>query len=59
VEQLIESKNKGKAAPKPEKARRLAPVVDLMSALKQSLATKGKTGGASGASKAKRLKKTA
>jgi len=58
VEQLIESKNKGKPAPKPEKARRLAPVVDLMSALKKSLADK-KSGGVSGASKAKKLKKTA
>ena len=37
VEQLIESKNHGKPAPKTEKARRLAPVVDLMSALKKSL----------------------
>jgi DNA end-binding protein Ku len=59
VEQLIESKSKGKPAPKPEKTPRLAPVVDLMTALKQSLATKSKAGGASGASKAKRLKKTA
>jgi DNA end-binding protein Ku len=59
VEQLIESKNKGKPAPKTEKAPRLAPVVDLMSALKQSLAAKKKSGGFAGASKAKKLKKTA
>jgi len=38
VEQLIESKPKGKPAPKEEKVQRLAPVVDLMSALKKSLA---------------------
>jgi DNA end-binding protein Ku len=38
VEQLVESKSKGKPAPKADKVRRLAPVVDLMSALKKSLA---------------------
>jgi DNA end-binding protein Ku len=41
VKKLIESKEKGIAAPKPEKATRLAPVVDLMTALKQSIANKG------------------
>jgi DNA end-binding protein Ku len=41
VKQLIESKEKGTAAPKPEKTPRLAPVVDLMTALKQSIAKKG------------------
>jgi DNA end-binding protein Ku len=41
VKKLIESKEKGTAAPKPEKATRLAPVVDLMTALKQSIANKG------------------
>ncbi|HEY2352719.1 MAG TPA: Ku protein [Candidatus Acidoferrum sp.] len=41
VKKLIESKEKGTAAPMPEKARRLAPVVDLMTALKQSIAKKG------------------
>jgi DNA end-binding protein Ku len=41
VKKLIESKEKGTAAPKPEKAARLAPVVDLMTALKQSIANKG------------------
>lgn len=40
VRELIESKNKGKAIPKPEKGKKLAPVIDLMSALKASLANK-------------------
>jgi DNA end-binding protein Ku len=41
VKKLIESKEKGTAAPKQEKTTRLAPVVDLMTALKQSIANKG------------------
>jgi DNA end-binding protein Ku len=41
VKKLIESKEKGTAAPKAEKTTRLAPVVDLMTALKQSIANKG------------------
>ena len=41
VKKLIESKEKGTAAPKSEKIPRLAPVVDLMTALKQSIANKG------------------
>jgi len=41
VKKLIESKEKGTAAPKPEKTTRLAPVVDLMTALKKSIANKG------------------
>jgi DNA end-binding protein Ku len=41
VKKLIESKEKGTTAPKPENAARLAPVVDLMTALKQSIANKG------------------
>jgi DNA end-binding protein Ku len=41
VKKLIESKEKGTAAPKTEKTPRLAPVVDLMTALKQSIANKG------------------
>jgi DNA end-binding protein Ku len=41
VKKLIESKKKGTAAPKHEKTPRLAPVVDLMTALKQSIAKKG------------------
>jgi DNA end-binding protein Ku len=38
VKELIESKAKGIAAPKQQPAKRLAPVIDLMSALKKSLA---------------------
>jgi DNA end-binding protein Ku len=41
VKKLIESKKRGTAAPRPEKTPRLAPVVDLMTALKQSIANKG------------------
>ena len=41
VRKLTESKEKGTAAPRAEKAPRLAPVVDLMTALKQSIANKG------------------
>ena len=60
VEQLIESKHNGKAAPQPEKAPRLAPVVDLMDALKKSLAA-GRQAGVAAASKTKprKLKRTA
>lgn len=39
VKQLIESKSKGHAAPKHEQHQRIAPVIDLMSALKKSLAS--------------------
>jgi DNA end-binding protein Ku len=56
VQQLIDSKRKGRAAPKPEKARKLAPVVDLMSALKKSL-TESST--SSGKKRPAKLKKTA
>jgi DNA end-binding protein Ku len=56
VEQLIESKRKGRAAPKQEKRRKLAPVVDLMSALKESLA---KSSPSSGKERPAKLKKTA
>jgi DNA end-binding protein Ku len=38
VQQLIDSKEAGKAAPKHERQRQLAPVVDLMAALKKSIA---------------------
>jgi DNA end-binding protein Ku len=38
VDQLIESKAKGHGAPKAEEGKRMAPVIDLMSALKKSLA---------------------
>jgi DNA end-binding protein Ku len=40
VKKLIESKEKGTAAPRQEKITRLAPAVDLMTALKQSIANK-------------------
>lgn len=56
VEQLIESKQKGKAGPAPEKAPRMAPVIDLMSALKKSLAGAGK---AEKPARSQKLKKTA
>jgi DNA end-binding protein Ku len=56
VEQLIESKRKGHVAPKQEKAKRLAPVVDLMSALKESLANNSTS---PAKAKQQRLKKTA
>jgi DNA end-binding protein Ku len=56
VEQLIESKRKGKAGPAPEKAPRMAPVIDMMSALKESLAGADKT---EKAARSKKLRKTA
>ena len=56
VEQLIESKNAGKPAPKAEKGKRPAPVVDLMTALKKSLAGEKKS---AGAAKHRNLRKTA
>ncbi len=63
VRKLIGSKSKGHAAPQPEKGRKLAPVIDLMDALKKSLAGKGKqagqTVGERGSSKSAKRKKTA
>lgn len=56
IEQLIESKQKGKAAPASEKAQRMSPVIDLMSALKKSLAGAGK---AEKPARSQKLKKTA
>ncbi|HUN63755.1 MAG TPA: Ku protein [Candidatus Sulfotelmatobacter sp.] len=55
VQQLIESKAKGHAAPRQEHTKHLAPVIDLMSALKKSLANApaGKT------TKPKKLRRTA
>jgi DNA end-binding protein Ku len=53
VQQLVESKEKGQAAPRQEKTTRLAPVVDLMAALKKSIA------GAGADKKPKKLRKTA
>jgi DNA end-binding protein Ku len=44
VEELIEAKRKGGHLPKPEKAKKLAPVINLMDALKKSIEAKGKTG---------------
>lgn len=56
VQQLIESKRKGKAGPAPEQAPHMAPVIDLMSALKKSLAG---TGESAKPVRSKKLKKTA
>jgi len=55
VKKLVESKSKGRPAPKSQKDRHLAPVIDLMSALKKSIAGKTKD---AGASKLKRLRRT-
>jgi DNA end-binding protein Ku len=52
VQQLIDSKEEGRAAPKHERVRELAPVVDLMAALKKSIA-------AQPVKKIAKLKKTA
>jgi hypothetical protein len=38
VQQLVDSKEEGKAPPRHERAKHLAPVVDLMAALKKSIA---------------------
>jgi len=43
VRELIESKSKGKAIPKIQKSKKLAPVIDLATALKNSLASKKAT----------------
>ena len=59
VEQLVDSKNKGKALPRTEKQQKLAPVIDLMSALKKSLAGGKAAPKAAGSAKGKRLQKTA
>jgi DNA end-binding protein Ku len=56
IKQLIESKEEGTAGPAPEKTPRMAPVIDLMSALKKSLANSGKS---VRSAKTKKLKKTA
>ena len=56
IEELIASKTAGKPAPRSEKTPRLAPVVDLMSALKKSLAGERKS---AETSKPKKLAKTA
>jgi len=56
LKQLIEQKLNGGPAPKPEKARQLAPVIDLMSSLKKSLAN---APSASRQGKTRKLRKTA
>jgi DNA end-binding protein Ku len=40
VQQLAESKEEGKAPPRHERTRQFGPVVDLMAALKKSIATR-------------------
>ncbi len=57
VQQLIDSKAKGVAAPKPEKPKKLAPVIDLMEALKKSIA-EGKTKPAAVSAKSRASRKT-
>jgi DNA end-binding protein Ku len=61
VKKLIESQEKGTAAPKQEKTPKLALVVDLMTALKRSLANKGAhaKGGRTETAKSARARKTA
>ncbi|HEY0703398.1 MAG TPA: Ku protein [Candidatus Acidoferrales bacterium] len=60
LRELIEDKRKGKDVPRVEKGKKLAPVIDLMAALKQSLA-KGKsaTGKSPKASRPVRQRKSA
>ncbi|MGB8028271.1 MAG: Ku protein [Terracidiphilus sp.] len=58
VGKLISSKSKGRAAPKPEKGKRLAPVIDLTSALRKSLESKSTSKGIKRA-KVERSRKTA
>jgi DNA end-binding protein Ku len=55
VKQLVESKAKGRSAPTEGKPRKLAPVIDLMAALKKSLESVPP----SSAGKSKKLRKTA
>lgn len=56
VEQLVRSKSQGRAAPTAEKPQRLAPVIDLMAALKKSLAGQKKP---ASAFKSKKVARTA
>lgn len=56
IRQLIERKNKGGPRPKEEKRKQLAPVIDLMSALKKSIEN---VPSARAAAKGKKLRKTA
>jgi DNA end-binding protein Ku len=55
VKQLIESKAKGRTAPSEGKPKKLAPVIDLMAALKKSI----ENAPPSGRGKSKKLRKTA
>jgi DNA end-binding protein Ku len=63
VRELIESKSKGRALPKVEKAKKLAPVIDLATALRNSLAKKksanAESGGQSRSAKSSKRRKTA
>jgi DNA end-binding protein Ku len=63
VRELIESKSRGKALPKVEKAKKLAPVIDLATALRNSLAKKksanAESAGQSRSAKASKRRKTA
>jgi DNA end-binding protein Ku len=65
IEKLLEAKMKGKPLPAPEKPPKLAPVIDLMDALKKSMAARQEARGAAHrqprAAKAKprKLRKTA
>jgi DNA end-binding protein Ku len=44
VQQLVDSKKKGEAPPQQDKTKRLAPVVDLMAALRKSIEGKRPSG---------------
>jgi DNA end-binding protein Ku len=57
VLQLIKSKNKGQPAPQIDEGKKLAPVIDLMEALKKSIAGRETT--STGRQQVKRLKKSA
>jgi DNA end-binding protein Ku len=63
VRELIESKSRGKALPKVEKAKKLAPVIDLATALRNSLAKKksanAESAGQSRSAKSSKRRKTA
>jgi DNA end-binding protein Ku len=63
VRELIESKSRGKALPKVEKAKKLAPVIDLATALRNSLAKKksanAESVGQSRSAKSSKRRKTA
>ena len=60
VKELVASKSDGRAAPKQEQTKRLAPVIDLMSALKKSLAnTPSASKPASKPAKTRKLRRTA